>query len=91
VRRRKHPASIDLRGGNIEREPMFRRERCELLGGLVERGGLAERRMVAAGERQRMCQGMRVGKLPRGTEPRAGVQRRLLRIAEKERRARRAS
>src|SRR6266404_9527016 len=83
VRCRKHPASIDLRGGSIEREPVFRREGCELLGGLMERLGLAERRVVATSERQRVCQGMRVGKLPRGTEPRAGVQRRLLWIAEK--------
>src|SRR5258705_4943812 len=67
VRRRKHPASIDLREGNIEWEPVFRRERDELFGGLVERLGLAKRRVVATSERQRVCQGVRVGKLARGT------------------------
>src|SRR5262249_51515961 len=46
VRSRKQPAPVDGRDGDIERELMFARERCELLGGLVKRFGFAEHRVV---------------------------------------------
>src|SRR5437016_4756126 len=84
VRSRKHPTPIDRRSGPVERKLVFGSNGGELLGGFVERCGLAEDRVVAARERQGVGQGMGVGKLPRHAKPRADPYRSLLGIAEKE-------
>lgn len=47
---------------------MYGRELGELLGGFVERLGLAEDGVVSTSQRQRVGQGVRIGKFPRGTK-----------------------